>query len=99
MQWFLWITGNHEDLANSERSSDKLQNAIFYAIDGDHPEILDMLTQRGEEPWFPFHQKRPLLHIACERGAWNCVQYLLGERADELNQCFDEYYPIHQVSL
>ena len=22
-------------------------------------------------------QKRPLLHIACERGAWNCVKYLV----------------------
>ena len=63
------------------------------------------MTQRGEDGggqslWFPgFHQKRPLLHIACERGAWNCVQYLLGERAEEINQCYDEYYPIHQVRV
>ena len=81
------------------RSSDKLQNSIFYAIDGDQPTILDILSQRGEERenWLPWHQKRPLLHIACERGAWNCVQYLVSERADEINHCFDEYFPIHQV--
>ena len=43
-------------------------------------EILELLTQQGEDHWLPWHQKRPLLHIACERGAWNCVQYLVSER-------------------
>lgn len=36
-------------MVDRDRSSDKLQNAICYAIDGDHPEILDMLSQR-EQP-------------------------------------------------
>lgn len=36
-------------------------------------------------------------NVACERGAWECVQFLISERADEINQCYDEYYPIHQV--
>jgi len=58
-----------------------------------------MLIQRGEEPWLPWHQKRPLLHVACERGAWQCVQFLIGERGDEINQCYDEYYPIHHAVL
>ena len=43
-------------------------------------EILDCLTQQGEDHWLPWQQKRPLLHIACERGAWNCVKFLVIER-------------------
>ena len=61
-------------------------------------DILELLAQQGEDHWLPWQQKRPLLHIACERGAWNCVKYLVSERSDEINQCYDEYYPIHQVS-
>jgi len=61
-------------------------------------EILEQRTQQGEEHWLlPWQQKRHLLHIACERGAWNCVRYLVAERSDEINQCYDEYYPIHQA--
>lgn len=60
-------------------------------------DILELLAQQGEDHWLPWQQKRPLLHIACERGAWNCVKYLVSERSDEINQCYDEYYPIHQV--
>ncbi|XP_037082556.1 LOW QUALITY PROTEIN: ankyrin-3-like [Pollicipes pollicipes] len=82
-----------------QRSSDRLQSAVYYAIDGDQVEILELLTQQGEDHWLPWQQKRPLLHIACERGAWNCVQYLVSERSDEINQCYDEYYPIHQAAL
>ncbi|XP_023338966.1 ankyrin-3 [Eurytemora carolleeae] len=81
------------------RSSDKLQCAIYYAIDGDQVDILELLAQQGEDHWLPWQQKRPLLHIACERGAWNCVKYLVSERSDEINQCYDEYYPIHQSTL
>ena len=40
-----------------------------------------------------------MLHIACERAAWNCVKYLVSERSDEINQCYDEYYPIHHAAL
>ena len=43
-------------------------------------DILELLTQQGEDHWLPWQQKRPLLHIACERGAWNCVRYLVMER-------------------
>jgi hypothetical protein len=39
-------------------------------------DILELLAQQGEDHWLPWQQKRPLLHIACERGAWNCVKYL-----------------------
>jgi len=81
------------------RSSDKLQCAIYYAIDGDQVDILELLAQQGEDHWLPWQHKRPLLHIACERGAWNCVKYLVSERADEINQCYDEYYPVHQSAL
>ena len=49
------------------RSSDKLQCAIYYAIDGDQVDILELLAQQGEDHWLPWQQKRPLLHIACER--------------------------------
>ncbi|KAL1131937.1 hypothetical protein AAG570_011548 [Ranatra chinensis] len=83
----------------ADRTSDKLQSAICYAIDGDQVEILEMLMQQGEDHWLPWQQKRPLLHMACERGAWNCVKYLVSERSDEINQCYDEYYPIHQAAL
>ena len=62
---------------NAYRSSDKLQCAIYYAIDGDQVDILELLAQQGEDHWLPWQQKRPLLHIACERGAWNCVKYLV----------------------
>ncbi|XP_073991154.1 uncharacterized protein isoform X1 [Rhodnius prolixus] len=83
----------------ADRSSDKLQSAICYAIDGDQVETLELLMQQGEDHWLPWQQKRPLLHIACERGAWNCVKYLVAERSEEINQCYDEYYPIHQAAL
>ena len=52
---------------NAYRSSDKLQCAIYYAIDGDQVDILELLAQQGEDHWLPWQQKRPLLHIACER--------------------------------
>lgn len=93
--------GKHyaEDDCIADRSSDKLQSAICYAIDGDQVEILELLMQQGEDHWLPWQQKRPLLHIACERGAWNCVKYLVCERSVEINQCYDEYYPIHQAAL
>lgn len=39
-----------------------------------------MLIQQGDEHWLPWQQKRPLLHLACERGAWNCVKHLAAER-------------------
>lgn len=37
--------------------------------------------------------------MACERGAWACVQFLINERGDEINQLFDEYFPIHHAVL
>lgn len=92
-------TAGGPDLPANDRSSDKLHNAIYYAIDGDQVDILELLTQQGDDHWLPWQQRRPLLHIACERGAWNCVKYLVLERSDEINQCFDEYYPIHQAAL
>ncbi|KAG8238840.1 hypothetical protein J437_LFUL018603 [Ladona fulva] len=74
----------------ADRSSEKLQSAVFYAIDGD---------QQREDHWLPWQHKRPLLHIACERGAWNCVKFLVQVRSEEINVCYDEYYPIHQAAL
>ncbi|XP_023223823.1 ankyrin-3 [Centruroides vittatus] len=82
-----------------DRSSERLQSAEYYAIDGDQAEILELLLAQGEDNWLPWQQKRPLLHLACERGAWNCVKYLVAERSEEINQCYDEYYPIHQAAL
>jgi len=93
------IEGSQGDIDHYSRSSDKLQCAIYYAIDGDQVDILELLAQQGEDHWLPWQQKRPLLHIACERGAWNCVKYLVSERSDEINQCYDENYPIHQCTL
>lgn len=83
----------------ADRSSEKLQSAVYYAIDSDHVEILELLMQQGEGNWLPWQQKQPLLHLACERGAWNCVKFLVSERSLEINQCYDEYYPIHQAAL
>lgn len=62
-------------------------------------EALEALAARGEDRWLPRLQKRPLLHVACERGAWQCVRYLVSERPDQVNACYDEYYPIHQAAL
>lgn len=86
--------------ANTDRqqSTTKLQNAICYAIDGDHVGVLNILTQKKEEPWVPFRTKKPLLHLACEKGAWRCVQHLVA-RSEEINMLKDEYYPIHQAVL
>lgn len=83
----------------SERLNTKLQNALFYAIDGDQYNVLSLLTQKMEEPWIPFRVKKPLLHLACERGAWNCVQQLVVTRSEEINLIMDEYYPIHHAVL
>jgi len=78
---------------------DRSQDALFYAIDGDRADLLDFLIERSEETWIPFSRKKPLLYTAFERKAWNCVKLLLPSRQDEVNQCFDEYYPIHQAIL
>ncbi|XP_033149628.1 ankyrin-3 [Drosophila busckii] len=83
----------------SERLNTKLQNALCYAIDGDQYNVLSMMTQKMEEPWIPFRAKKPLLHLACERGAWNCVQQLVVTRSEEINLIMDEYYPIHHAVL
>lgn len=80
-------------------NSTKLQNAVCYAIDGDHVNVLNILSQKLEEPWVPFRVKKPLLHLACERGAWKCVQHLVLTRSEEINLIKDEYYPIHQAVL
>ncbi|KAG8186311.1 hypothetical protein JTE90_007332 [Oedothorax gibbosus] len=83
----------------ADRTSDRLQSAEYYAIDGDQSEVLELLLAQGEDNWLPWQQKRPLLHLACERGAWNCTKFLVSERSDEINQCYDEYYPIHQAAM
>lgn len=107
--------------SNNERYNTKLQNAVCYAIDGDQIGVLNILSQKMEEPWFvggelvssdqsiqvffsshqrvPFRVKKPLLHLACERGAWKCVQQLVITRSEEINLIKDEYYPIHQAVL
>lgn len=82
-----------------EPHNTKLQNAVCYAIDGDQIGVLQMLSQKLEEPWVPFRVKKPLLHLACERGAWKCVQQLVISRSEEINLIKDEYYPIHQAVL
>lgn len=85
--------------SHNDRQNTKLQNAVCYAIDGDQIGILNILSQKMEEPWLPFRVKKPLLHLACERGAWKCVQQLVIARNDEINLIKDEYYPIHQAVL
>ncbi|XP_037938904.1 ankyrin-3 [Teleopsis dalmanni] len=95
--------GNDDDVATGagvcERTNTKLQNAICYAIDGDQINVLNILAQKMEDPWIPFRAKKPLLHLACERGAWNCVQQLVITRSEEINLIKDEYYPIHQAVM
>lgn len=85
--------------SHNERYNTKLQNAVCYAIDGDQIGVLNVLSQKMEEPWVPFRVKKPLLHLACERGAWKCVQQLVITRSEEINLIKDEYYPIHQAVL
>ncbi|XP_017484169.1 PREDICTED: ankyrin-3 [Rhagoletis zephyria] len=95
--------GNNDDVGAApnvcERVNTKLQNAVCYAIDGDQINVLNILAQKMEDPWVPFRVKKPLLHLACERGAWNCVQQLVITRSEEINLIKDEYYPIHQAVL
>lgn len=42
-----------------------------------------------------FRSRKPLLHAACERGAWKCTEFLVMERSEEIHMLKDEYYPIH----
>ncbi|KAK9890546.1 hypothetical protein WA026_010622 [Henosepilachna vigintioctopunctata] len=78
----------------------KLQSAIYYALDGDQVNILNILAQRTEDLWNGiFRTRKPLLHAACERGAWRCTQLLVTERSEEINSLKDEYYPIHYAVL
>ncbi|KAK6620571.1 hypothetical protein RUM43_010863 [Polyplax serrata] len=81
------------------RSSDKLQSAIYYAMDGDEAQILQLLMGLKEEHSSSFSQKRPMLHVACERAAWKCTKFLIAERSEEINMCYDEYYPVHHAVL
>ncbi|XP_055682929.1 ankyrin-3 isoform X1 [Lutzomyia longipalpis] len=99
--------GKYKNVTVCDRPNSKLQNAVCYAIDGDQINVLNILAQKMEEPWgslcnnfqIPFRVKKPLLHLACERGAWKCVQQLVITRSDEINLIKDEYYPIHQAIL
>ncbi|XP_055619488.1 serine/threonine-protein phosphatase 6 regulatory ankyrin repeat subunit C isoform X1 [Toxorhynchites rutilus septentrionalis] len=93
------LSDQGDDVGVCERPNTKLQNAVCYAIDGDQINVLNILAQKMEEPWMPFRVRKPLLHIACERGAWKCVQHLVQTRSDEINLIKDEYYPIHQAVL
>lgn len=87
--------GCHEEGFNFPANT-KLQNCLSYAIDGDQINILNILAQKMEEPWgVLFRGRKPLLHLACERGAWNCVQQLVTTRSDEINLIKDEFFPIH----
>ena len=79
---------------------DRLQNAKYYAIDGDHAELLNFLIDNSEEIRFPWQRKKPLLYKAFEKKAWNCVKLLIASRQEEINKPYDdEYYPIHQAVL
>ncbi|KAF2358770.1 SOCS box domain [Trinorchestia longiramus] len=80
-------------------SQQKVKTGSKELKDNDQVNILSLLTQQNDEHWLPWHQKTPLLHLACERGAWNCVKHLTAERPEEINQCCDENYPIHQAAL
>lgn len=92
--------GGQEDVVCEGTNTSKLQNCISYAIDGDQINVLNILAQRMEEPFTVlFRGRKPLLHLACERGAWNCVQQLVTTRSDEINLMKDEFYPIHQAVL
>lgn len=92
--------GNSITHASKSNSSDRLQSAEYYAIDGDQASILEFVMARSEDNWLPWQcQKKPLLHSAFERGAWSCVNFLITERPDEINHLYDEYYPIHQAVL
>ncbi|KAL1497139.1 hypothetical protein ABEB36_008145 [Hypothenemus hampei] len=81
------------------RSFSKLQSAIYYALDGDQVNILIMLAQRTEDPWNGiFRARKPLLHSACDRKAWECTVYLVQERSEQIHILKDEYYPIHYAA-
>lgn len=44
--------GNHqEEVGVCERLYTKLQNAVCYAIDGDQINVLNILSQKMEDPW------------------------------------------------
>lgn len=80
----------------------KLQSAIYYALDGDHVNVLNMISQKAEDLWVRnglFRSRKPLLHAACERAAWRCTQFIVTERSEEIHVLKDEYYPIHYAVL
>lgn len=83
-----------------DRAPTKLQSAMYYALDGDQVNILIMLRQKCEDFWnVMFRSRKPLLHAACERGAWKCTEFLVTERSEEIHILKDEYYPIHYAVL
>lgn len=43
--------GKYKAVNLCEPTTTKLQNALAYAIDGDHINVLNMLSQKMEEPW------------------------------------------------
>ncbi|XP_022902693.1 ankyrin-3 [Onthophagus taurus] len=83
-----------------EKPQNKLQSAMYYALDGDQVNILIMLAQKCEDLWnVVFRSRKPMLHAACERGAWKCTQFLVMERSEEIHILKEEYYPIHYAVL
>jgi hypothetical protein len=78
--------------------NDRLQSAEYYCIDGDKAVILGSLMRtRYDISWFPFRTSRKnLLYPAFERGAWDCVNFLILEQSEDVNKCLDEYYPVSE---
>jgi Ankyrin repeats (3 copies) len=91
--------GKYKGYPHNEQQNTKLQNCIGYAIVGDQVNVLNILAQKMEEPWVLFRGRKPLLHLACEKGAWKCAQHLVTTRSDEINLLKDEFYPIHQAVM
>lgn len=56
----------------------KLQSAIYYALDGDHVNILILLAQRGEDPWVKYIFFLELIHSFLYWNFFRMVYFELG---------------------
>lgn len=57
--------GSQEDVGVYERLYTKLQNAVCYAIDGDQINVLNILSQKMEDPWVRLFNVSSMFFYCC----------------------------------
>lgn len=74
-----------------------VQAPIYFAIESDRSDIVQMLLCQEEEHWLKWQAQKPLLHLACEMGALRCVKLFVQKRENDINLLINDFTPLHHA--